>query len=331
MSAETPRKNYKEQAPDMALWQGRIDEEAVPEWARRWHQRVKPYPIQSQPEPGVTLVGLASDEGVRRNHGRTGAAAGPDTIRRALAGQPWNRQQPVYDRTTIICQSGYLEAAQKAYATRIAELMEQQQLPVGLGGGHEIAWASYQGLIRYFQSRPDGQRHRLGIINFDAHFDLRQPDQNGPSSGTPFWQISQYARQHHLPFHYLCLGVSRNSNTRMLFERAQELGVEYRTDSDMTIVHLQELTAGLSRFMEQADHIYLTIDLDAFPAAVAPGVSAPASRGIPLEVAEPLLEQIRDCGKLALIDIAELNPEFDIDQRTSKLAARLIHLLTLQD
>ena len=335
MSVE-PDQIFQEILPDMALWQGRVDEEKVPELAMRWHQKVQPYPFQSPPEPGVTLIGFASDEGVRRNKGRTGAAAGPDLLRKALAGQPWNRHQPVYDSCTIACQSGQLEAAQQAFGLRISELLDNQQLPVGLGGGHEIAWASYQGLTQHL-CKPSRNKlnhnkpNKVGIINFDAHFDLRLPDSNGPSSGTPFWQIAEHSRQHNLPFNYLCFGVSRNSNTRMLFERANELGVEYTADSDMTLNRLSELSETLSRFIARVDHIYLTIDLDAFPAAVAPGVSAPASRGISLEVVEPLLEQIRDSGKLTLLDIAEFNPAYDIDHRTSRLAARLIHLLTLQD
>ena len=335
MSAESPNpkparpdpKTYQEKLPDMSLWHGRIDEETVPEWALRWHQKVNRYSGQSA-LPGVTLAGFASDEGVRRNKGRPGAASGPDTLRRALAGQPWNRDQPVYDSGTIICRGGNLEAAQQAFARHISKLLDHQQLPIGLGGGHEIAWASYQGLIHHLNPE---QKPNVGIINFDAHFDLRKPDQAGASSGTSFWQIADYTRQQQLPFHYLCLGVSRNSNTRVLFQRARALGVDYHYDDDMTILQLNTLTDALSRFINKVDHVYLTIDLDGFPAALAPGVSAPASRGIPLEVAEPLLKDIRDSDKLRLIDIAEFNPSYDIDHRTSRLAARLIHLLTFQE
>jgi formiminoglutamase len=65
------------------------------------------------------------------------------------------------------------------------------------------------------------------------------------------------------------------------------------------------------------------------PFKLAPAVSAPAVRGISVEVVEPPLELVRDSGKLALADIAELNPEFDPDARTARLAGRLIHSLAL--
>jgi formiminoglutamase len=85
----------------------------------------------------------------------------------------------------------------------------------------------------------------------------------------------------------------------------------------------------LRDFLAGCDAIYLSIDLDVLPAAVAPGVSAPAARGVSLEVVENLLGFIRTiAGKsVRLAVIAEYNPEFDIDGRTGKVAARLCHLL----
>ena len=317
---------------DMSIWKGRSDIEEIPECALRWHQKIQSYPHGQPPQQGITLIGLASDEGVRRNHGRQGAAAGPDLLRKALANQPWNRVQPVYDIGNIETREHKLEQAQQAYSTEVSRLLSQHQTPVGLGGGHDIAWASYMGLANYLHSRRrDITDLRIGIINFDAHFDLRQPDHHGPGSGTPFWQIAEYSRQQDLPFHYLCLGVSRNSNTPMLFRRAKKLGVHYRMDDELTLINLDNLTRELQGFMGQVDHIYLTIDLDAFPQSQAPGVSAPAARGIPLEVVEPLLKQIRDNGKLRIFDLAEFNPAYDIDSHTARLGARLIHLLTYQD
>lgn len=73
----------------------------------------------------------------------------------------------------------------------------------------------------------------------------------------------------------------------------------------MTLLNLPSLQQDLQQFIDRVDHIYLTIDIDAFPAALAPGVSAPAARGIPPEVVEPLLDIIKHCSKLKLFDIAE--------------------------
>jgi formiminoglutamase len=60
------------------------------------------------------------------------------------------------------------------------------------------------------------------------------------------------------------------------------------------------------------------------PAAVAPGVSAPAGLGVPLEVIHAVCRQVAESGKLAVFDVVELNPRFDADGRTARVAARLV-------
>lgn len=333
------------------IWSGRTDHEHNPTAALRWHQKVQTYPKGDS--GGMALVGFACDEGVRRNKGRPGAAKAPDSIRRALANLPWNRIDPIVDTGDITCDQtrGGMETAQSEYAARLTELLDSGHLPMGLGGGHEIAWGSYQGLIRHLEKASDSQGSesktvKVGIINVDAHFDLRLPDNAGEntfsknnagvkkacegSSGTPFWQIADYARSHGHHFSYCCLGVSESSNTRALFDRADKLGVLYHTDREMTLSNLVQLQNDLSQFMAEVDHLYLTIDMDAFPASIAPGVSAPAPRGVPLEVVEPLLDTIKNSGKLRLIDIAEYNPDYDQDGQTARLAARIIHRLAAQ-
>jgi formiminoglutamase len=187
--------------------------------------------------------------------------------------------------------------------------------PLTLGGGHEVAFGAFAGLA----ARLAGERSpRIGIVNFDAHFDLRRADR--ANSGTPFLQIAEDCRQRGWPFHYACIGVSRYANTRALFERAGELGVQWVADEDV------EATASfrLDKFLGAVDHAYLTFCLDVLPAQVAPGVSAPAARGVPLALVEPLVDAVLRSGKLRLADIAEMNPRFDDDGRTAAVAARLV-------
>ena len=100
----------------------------------------------------------------------------------------------------------------------------------------------------------------LALSILDAHFDLRK-DTNGPSSGTPFYQIAQQCQQLGVPFNYCCLGVSEISNTQALFQRADMLNVSYRYDYDMGIHQLEATLNQLTSFIEKVDLIYLTIDL----------------------------------------------------------------------
>ncbi|QKE62034.1 formimidoylglutamase [Aquipseudomonas campi] len=313
----------------MQLWQGRIDPEAD---SPRWHQRIQPLSADSQ--PGVALLGFASDEGVRRNHGRVGAVNGPLAIRKALANLAWHRQGAAYDAGDVLCADGDLESAQARLGHNVCALLDAGHLPIVLGGGHEVAFGSWQGIAEHLAgcssqiAAPRMDAPRIGIINFDAHFDLRDPA-HARSSGTPFAQIAEQCAARGWPFAYACLGVSRASNTRALFQRAAELDVLVREDREIREASLDVIAQQLQAFIAGCDAIYLTIDIDVLPACEAPGVSAPAARGVPLALLEPLLESVRDSGKLRLADLAELNPEHDIDSRTAKVAARLIHLLTL--
>jgi formiminoglutamase len=316
---------------ELAEWRGRVD--AIDgDAGRRWHQVVRPAPV-STGTPGLALLGFACDAGVHRNHGRVGAAAGPRTLRRYLANFAWHGRETdaLYDAGDVHCQDDGLEAAQAAYASRAAELLRAGHRVIGLGGGHEIAWASYQGIA----AACTGQRRleRLGIINFDAHFDLRQPEKTGHgSSGTPFLQIAAARATAGLDFRYLCLGVSETANTPALFAQAARLGVAHVSDVDISDPVVDER---VREFVAGCDSIYLTFCLDVLPPAVAPGVSAPAGLGVPLHRAMALLRQVRsECAaaaggdKLVLADVAELSPCHDAaDARTARTAARIIYEL----
>jgi formiminoglutamase len=299
-----------------SAWQGRVDA-ADGDAGLRWHQLVAPW--REGAARGVALIGFASDEGVRRNQGRIGAAQGPQALRRMLASLPMHARFALYDAGDVTCEGGALEAAQEAYAERAAKPLDEGQLVVGLGGGHEIAYAGYLALVRSRALKPANAK--LGILNFDAHFDLRKDERS--TSGTPFLQALDHAAANGLSVEYRCLGISESSNTRALADRARERGVVFRRDEELTLLALDARMAELADWLRTVDDLYLTVCLDVLPAAVAPGVSAPAARGVALEVLEPLIALAAGSGKLRLADIAELCPPHDIDQRTARVAARI--------
>ncbi len=309
-------------------WQGRHDAEDGA-LGKRVHHVIKQIPVRDL-EPyhnAVSLLGFACDAGVARNKGRIGARKAPDLIRRALANMAWHKKSSLIDLGNVVCEDDLLEHYQSICADVIATALRSTPV-ITLGGGHEVAWASFQGLARYFEYLSPSQPPKIVIINFDAHFDLRAFESSHadvkPSSGTPFNQIYDYCNKHEWPFHYACLGVSRASNTEALFKRAEELGVWYVEDKDLAhLNHMYHLTQ-LQHFIDNCDYIYLTIDLDVFPAATAPGVSAPAARGVSIDTVAPFLDRILHYKqKLVIADIAEYNPTYDVDSQTARLAARL--------
>lgn len=262
--------------------------------------------------PDAALVGFASDEGVHRNKGRVGAVDGPTALRSALASLAVHEDLTVVDHGDIAVEGDDLEDGQRRLGAAVEAAREDAPLTVVLGGGHETAYGSYLGL---------GQRPRLGVLNLDAHFDLRQEDR--PTSGTPFLQIARDRQAQGLDVHYAVLGVSRASNTGVLFDTAAELGAPWLLDDDCQEV--EGPREFVLRFLDEVDEVYLSIDLDVLPAANAPGVSAPAALGVPPFVIQAVCDAVVDSGKLVHLDVTELSPRFDTDQRTGRIAARLIH------
>jgi formiminoglutamase len=295
-------------------WSGREDTEEKGD-ARRWHHVVRPF--DADVDGGAVLIGFPCDEGVRRNGGRMGAAGGPATLRAALSNLPHLDEPALADAGDVCGPADSLEAAQAKLGEAVARVLKQGALPLALGGGHEIAWGTFQGIAA-------AQRHvRLLIVNLDAHFDLREAGQG--NSGTPFRQIHDWCAGGNLPFEYRVLGISHYANTRALFDRAAAFGVRYWLDEALQSESgLAGAEAALRVEFANFDAVYLTVCLDVLAAAVAPGVSAPGVLGVPLAHVERLIDLVTGSGKLIAADIAEFNPQYDRDGMTARVAARLV-------
>ncbi|MEN7549573.1 formimidoylglutamase [Rapidithrix thailandica] len=318
--------------PTKQRWQGRID---VPDGQEgyRWHQYVKLLDLKQErirltesAKNTIAFLGFASDEGVRRNKGRTGAVIGPDHLRKALANLALHKSEKfaLYDAGDVGIENQQLEFSQELLGEKVAKLLSLKVTPVLLGGGHEIAYGHFLGLRKHIP-----QTESIGIINFDAHFDLRSYETE-MSSGTPFRQIADLCKEQNQDFHYCCFGIQETGNTQALFRKAEELGVNYYHHHQCQWHNIHYLEEQLTAFIQKTDHLYVTIDLDAFSAAYAPGVSAANGLGIHPEIALHLLQKIIESGKLLSLDIAELSPIHDIDQRTAKLAAQMIFRAVMQ-
>lgn len=315
MNTVTDKPLYAE-APE---WSGRSDGPG-PEHAR-WHSAISPFPLATKRHsapPGAVLLGFASDEGVARNNGRQGAAKGPDALRSALGSLAVHDGYPRYDAGTVTTQGADLEGAQLELSRRVKEIIEGGHLAIILGGGHETAFGSHRGAYQAHGTSP------LNIINLDAHFDLRRADR--PTSGTPFKQIADIVTADNAEgFRYSVLGISKPNNTKVLFDTAEELGTTVHLDEDLVNLTPQQCAELVGTIADDSAPIHLSIDLDVLPADVAPGVSAPAALGVSFDRIRAMAVAIAATGKLTLIDIVELNPDYDIDSRTAKAAARLIN------
>ena len=252
-------KNYK--TIDKTVWQGRIDSETNFD-AFRWHQWVEEIDLsddslnQYTGKLGFAFIGFCCDEGVKRNKGRIGAAKGPKSIRRELANLPccFSKEVKLFDAGNISCENSTLEESQNLLSKAVEKILSLNLFPIVLGGGHEIAFGHYNGISNYFTKKT--AKPNIGIINFDAHFDLR-PYPNGGSSGTMFRQIADICKEQDLKYSYFCIGVQKRSNTVDLFKTADRLGAEYILAKDIINSDSWNMLERLDDFMKRSDHIYI--------------------------------------------------------------------------
>ena len=315
------------------------------------------------------ILGYASDEGVKQNKGRVGARDGPNKIRTELAKLSVHLNDetlrgakfPVIDFGNVHPMWSRVEEFQKGFTEFAGYIQGQNMISIGLGGGHDMAYAHFKALRkREAQSLKVGEDACIGILNFDAHFDLRPPvDQNGrtihdlteaerekifdPSSeedtflqstsGTPFNQILMEAAdvESKISVKYFVVGIQRQANARSLYKIAEDYGVKYIPAEECTISNIYNIESSILECFKDCKAVYITCDLDGFTSMCAPGVSAPGVFGFSPEFFKSLftriLHSLPSAGvPIKAMDIAELNPQYDIDCCTARLAAQIVNV-----
>jgi formiminoglutamase len=289
-----------------------------------WHQEIAVSHIEDvhrEKKIDIGLIGYVCDEGVQRNKGRIGARKGPQSIRSKLGKLPIHFDtKKIVDFGSVICLDTHLEDCQKALSKSVSALIKQSVLPIAIGGGHDIAYANFNGIKDAIKNTSE---NNIGIINFDAHFDLRAVE-TVPNSGTPFNQILTENEA----VSYFAIGIQQQSNTKELFEIAEKNNVSYVSNFECESFS-EALKSKLNAFIKNVDYLYITIDLDGFSSAYAPGVSAPSPLGFAPHFAYKVLAFLFESKKVISCDIAELNPDFDVDEHTASLAAKLIDYMIL--
>lgn len=134
------------QAPQADLWQGRKD--SLP--GERFFQHVECVDVRqtqltAQHTPLSALIGLCSDEGIRRNEGRLGARLGPDHLRKYLAKLACHNAKPLVDVGNILCEQGDLEGAQSQFGRLVAYCQDRNYRTFGLGGGARNSLGAFSG------------------------------------------------------------------------------------------------------------------------------------------------------------------------------------------
>ena len=311
------------------IWEGRKSNPNIEN--QYWHQEIKLVDtdkVSFTPDIDIAILGYVCDEGVRRNKGRIGAMEGPSAIRERLAKLPIHfNDKRIADVGNIVCVDNDMEACQSLFSNHISNLIKQNIFPIAIGGGHDMSYGHFMGIWNVIKNT---KKRRVGIINFDAHFDLR-PVETKSNSGTPFNQIINELSNTGDNIDYFAIGIQQQSNTKELFNIAKKHHVNYAInyDCESSSSEIDILKNRLNTFIEKVDYLYITIDMDGFSSAYAPGVSAPSPLGFTPHFVFKMLSFLFNTKKVISFDIAELNPSLDRDKLTANLAAKIVDFAVL--
>jgi formiminoglutamase len=261
----------------------------------------------------AVIVGFPSDAGVTLNGGRAGAAGGPAALRNWLYrftpdAVDSSRFKELLKRTVDVgdvALTGNVELDQEALGEVVAPILKDGAVPIILGGGHETAFGHFLGHVYRGQS--------VSVLNWDAHPDVRPLKDGSPHSGSPFRQMMLHVSGSCIG--YTVAGLLPHQVSRAHVDWILDRGglVKWRSGLSESVV------SELYRFLEYPAMV--SFDLDAVDQASAPGVSAPATGGLDVDT---WLKAAYEAGRnpaVSSMDVVELNPRLDVDERTARLAA----------
>jgi formiminoglutamase len=266
------------------------------------------------------LLGFPQDEGVRRNQGRVGAAVAPREIRQWFYRlTPWDGVSGadlaalgLLDLGNVRIE-GDLEESQWALGEVVGVLLKAGTVPVVLGGGHETAFGHYRGYVN--------ARRSVGVINIDAHLDVRPALAGEGHSGSPFRQMMHYQSDPLPGERYICLGAQPQSVSRQHVEFVRQRGGTVRWAGEVQGGLGQHFLRECERLATGGTAVYLSLDADVVRTADVPGVSAPNPLGL-------AGEEVIACARLAgatpaviSFDLVEINPHLDRDGQSARWAA----------
>lgn len=262
----------------------------------------------------VVLLGCPQDEGVRRNNGREGAAKAPDAIRRCLYRLISPPKVRLFDAGNTALQPS-LEETHRIHEQIVHEILASGKQVVSLGGGNDISYPDGAALAKIHPG--------YLAFNIDAHFDVRQsPLRN---SGTSYRMLLEEGLLK--PGNFYEIGYQPFA--------VAETHLDYLASKGAHAMSLSELRrhgihSAICKQLEssKAKAIFWGIDMDSVRAADAPGVSAPNPTGLTGEELCAIAELAGCDPRSCVLEITEVNPDFDLDNRTARLAAvAIFHFL----
>jgi len=216
-------------------------------------------------------------------------------------------------------------------AGEVEAVLEQNMMPVTLGGDHAMAAGSIAGL-----ARAKNAHGKIGVIWIDAHADLNTPETSNSQAmhGMPvaallgmgdedFAGIGGGTQPVLKPEHIVYLGIRDVEPAEEEYMR--ELGIRGYNVEEVREQSLEKIMQdAVTKLSQETDCLVLSIDLDGFDPSEAPSTGTPVSGGFTGGEMFPVLRKITEAGNFDLIEIAEYNPALEGREKTLSLIRGLL-------
>jgi arginase len=294
------------------------------------------------PRP-ISLLGAPTDVGA----GHRGSSMGPEALRVAGLTEALRRRGvEVCDRGNLSGPAnpwtdpvdGYRHLAEvvewnRAVMNGVAGELAQDRLPILLGGDHCLAVGSITAVANH--ARSTGRKLRVLWLDAHADFNTSQITPSGNIHGMPVACLCGYG-----PDALVQLGghvpAMRPDEIRQIGIRSVDAGEKKLvSEVGLDIYDMRYIDeVGMRRVMDEAlegmdddTHLHVSFDVDFLDPSIAPGVGTTVRGGPNYREAQLVMEMIADTGRLASLDIFELNPAYDKRNQTAKLAVDLVESL----
>lgn len=291
----------------------------------------------------IHLIGAPTDVGA----GVRGSSMGPEALRvagliamlkrRGLEvldagnlsgpGNPW--QAPVNGYRHLAEVAAWNEAVHEA----VHAALTQGHFPMLMGGDHCLAIGSISAVARH--CRATGKT--LRVLWLDAHtdFNTHELTPTGNTHGMPVATLCGHGPKALTHIGGVCPAMHASAIRQIGIRSVDDGEKQFVRESGLQVFDMRYIDEqGMRHTMEAAlsgmddnTHLHVSFDVDFLDAAIAPGVGTTVQGGPTYREAQLCMEMIADTGRMASLDVMELNPALDVRNATALLAVDLIESL----
>lgn len=277
--------------------------------------------IEKGDKGDIVIIGFPYDEGVKRNGGRIGSSNGPSSFRKLCSriGTIINPELGIDCTSLKIVDAGDIEAgldlekAHELLTQKVQEVIKNGGIPFVIGGGNDQSYPNAKGLLLNRDPK------KVGVINIDAHFDVRPKKLDKVHSGSPFRMLLEEESFDGSNFvEFASQGIQcSQEHTDYLKSKNSKIHWLSQIQKDGVVKSFTSVLDSLP------NDIFVSFDIDSIQASDVPGVSCPAILGLTAQEALDICFEAGKNPKVSLFDLSEYNPLIE-EYRTGRFVGYML-------